>query len=172
MTQPIYEVKQGNQNIKFNEDDILIESSGIFKKKTKTIKYDEIMTAIIDKNLGFKNLTIQKKKTFEIFIIPVDIDNFIDICNLIENKTGRKIDDRLHILSPKKITEKKVEDITCPKCGSTQFMAGNKRLDGKRALVGGVLAGPLGLAIGALSSKKVVLTCLNCGNNWEVGKKK
>lgn len=62
--------------------------------------------------------------------------------------------------------------MTCPKCGSTQLHAGKKPLSLKRAVVGTVLLNPVGGVIGAVTSKKLVITCMNCGHHWKAGKRK
>lgn len=67
---------------------------------------------------------------------------------------------------------KSKEDNTpkCPKCGSTSISADKKGFGIGKAVVGAAVAGPIGLAAGNIGSKKVRITCLNCGNNWIAGK--
>jgi hypothetical protein len=65
-----------------------------------------------------------------------------------------------------------MENIKCPKCGSEQITANKKGFSGKKALVGGLLTGGVGLLAGTLGSNKVVITCLNCGNEFSPGDKK
>jgi tellurium resistance protein TerD len=62
------------------------------------------------------------------------------------------------------------DNIRCPKCTSTQITAGNKGFGLGKAVVGGLVLGPLGLLGGFMGSKKVMVTCLKCGNKWEAGK--
>jgi len=62
------------------------------------------------------------------------------------------------------------DKITCNKCGSNQLAANKKGFGGKKAVIGGVLMGAVGLLAGTLGSKDILITCLNCGNNWEPGK--
>lgn len=62
------------------------------------------------------------------------------------------------------------EPIRCPKCGSTQITAGNKGFSTGKAIVGDIVAGPVGLVAGNIGSKKTIITCLNCGHKWEAGK--
>lgn len=61
--------------------------------------------------------------------------------------------------------------IKCPKCRSTQIMAGNKGFGLGKAIIGGLAAGPVGLLGGVIGSKKVMITCLKCGYRWEAGKR-
>ena len=56
--------------------------------------------------------------------------------------------------------------ITCPKCHSTQLTANKKGFSGKKAVVGGLLTGGIGFLAGTIGSNKIVLTCLNCGNQF------
>lgn len=65
--------------------------------------------------------------------------------------------------------ETKDDQITCPRCGSSQLTANKKGFGLKNAVVGGLLLGPLGLLGGAVGGGKVVITCLKCGNSWNAG---
>lgn len=59
---------------------------------------------------------------------------------------------------------------TCPKCylGYLRTIGERKGgFSGGKAVVGVVLAGPIGLAAGALGKKKVTLQCSNCGYTIE-----
>ena len=54
----------------------------------------------------------------------------------------------------------------CPKCKMGMLSAVGERtggFSGKKAAVGAVLAGPIGLAAGALGKKKVTYKCSSCG---------
>lgn len=55
----------------------------------------------------------------------------------------------------------------CPKCGSTHLSSNKKGMDKSDACCGALLIGPLGLLCGL--SDKVVVTCLACGHQWNVG---
>jgi hypothetical protein len=59
--------------------------------------------------------------------------------------------------------------IQCPKCSSDQITANKKGFSGGKALVGGALTGGIGLLAGTIGSGKVIITCLNCGNQWKPG---
>lgn len=57
-------------------------------------------------------------------------------------------------------------NIKCPKCASTQLFFDKKGFSGKKAVVGAVLTGGIGLLAGTLGSKKIVANCLACGNKF------
>lgn len=65
--------------------------------------------------------------------------------------------------------------IKCPKCKKTNFtMLDNtkKSMSAGKAVVGGVLFGPLGAGAGAIMGKKgkYDLLCNECGHRWEAKK--
>jgi DNA-directed RNA polymerase subunit RPC12/RpoP len=60
-------------------------------------------------------------------------------------------------------------EIRCPKCNSTQLTANKKGFSGKKAVVGGLLTGGIGLLAGTIGSNKVIITCLACGNEFKPG---
>ena len=57
----------------------------------------------------------------------------------------------------------------CSRCGSTSITADKKGYGAAKGLFGAVVAGPLGLLGGFMGSKKVRITCLNCGHSWIAG---
>ena len=59
--------------------------------------------------------------------------------------------------------------IHCPKCGSTSIHTEKKGFSGKKAVIGGILTGGIGLLAGTIGSNKIVITCLNCGNKFAPG---
>jgi len=61
------------------------------------------------------------------------------------------------------------EQVKCPKCGSTQITADKKGYGVGKAVGGLLLAGPTGLLGGFIGSRKVLITCLNCGKQWKAG---
>lgn len=60
--------------------------------------------------------------------------------------------------------------VACPRCGSTQISADKKGYGVVKGAIGAVVAGPVGLAAGNIGAKKVTVTCLKCGKQWEAGK--
>jgi len=61
------------------------------------------------------------------------------------------------------------DQIHCPKCGSTQITANKKGFSGGKAVAGVVLTGGIGLLAGTIGSKKIIITCLSCGNHFKPG---
>ena len=58
----------------------------------------------------------------------------------------------------------------CPKCGMGHLQAMGERtggFSGKKAVIGAVVAGPIGLAAGALGKKKITYVCNRCGYSIE-----
>lgn len=94
-------------------------------------------------------------------------------CDLVFVATKKKLDlpKYSHKPKPQKVTQPKPKSepgqIKCPNCGSAQIMGNKKGFSGGKAVGGALLLGPLGLLTGLHGSKKVVITCLNCGHKWE-----
>lgn len=63
--------------------------------------------------------------------------------------------------------EKESEKLKCPKCGSDQLQAGNRGFNAGKAIGGALLTGGIGILAGMHGSKKVVVSCMNCGNKWK-----
>lgn len=59
------------------------------------------------------------------------------------------------------------DEVACPRCGSTQIEGSSKGFGIGKAVIGGVLLGPVGLLGGLIGRKKVMVVCLQCGNRWE-----
>lgn len=56
--------------------------------------------------------------------------------------------------------------MSCPSCHSTQVTAGKKGFGFGKALVGGVLLGPVGILAGFIGSKNMEFACLSCKERW------
>lgn len=57
-------------------------------------------------------------------------------------------------------------EIVCPYCHSTQVTAGKKGFGVGKALVGGLLLGPVGLLGGFIGSKNIEFLCISCNKRW------
>ena len=58
------------------------------------------------------------------------------------------------------------QGMVCPRCHSTQVTAGKKGFGIGKALVGGVLLGPVGILAGFIGSKNMEFACLSCKERW------
>jgi len=56
--------------------------------------------------------------------------------------------------------------MACPRCHSNQVTAGKKGFGIGKALVGGVLLGPVGILAGFIGSKNMEFVCLSCKERW------
>jgi len=63
-------------------------------------------------------------------------------------------------------------EIRCPQCGSHQISANKKGFSGKKAVVGGLLTGGIGILAGTIGKNKIVITCLACGKVFKPGEGK
>lgn len=64
-----------------------------------------------------------------------------------------------------------MDDVKCPKCGSTNIVATKKGWDTGATAVGALIAGPIGLLAGGLNKNEIILACLKCGHRWVLRKK-
>ena len=62
-------------------------------------------------------------------------------------------------------------EIKCPVCKSTQITPNKKGFGLGKAVVGGLLLGPIGLLGGVIGSDKIKITCLACGHVFEPGQR-
>ena len=68
-----------------------------------------------------------------------------------------------------RIKENKKNGVACcPKCGSSSISAARKGFGFWKAAVGVWAFGAPGAVAGAIGSKKVEVTCLNCGHRWKM----
>jgi hypothetical protein len=65
----------------------------------------------------------------------------------------------------KKFTQKS-NSPRCPRCKNTAITANKKGFGLGKAAIGGVALGGFGLLAGFFGSRKVYVSCLNCGHNW------
>lgn len=170
----------GKMKISLENDDIVIgnigkkfiENAANFINK---VKIDKIMD---ENNNSFKDAEIMLENDYRIFNnIKIKRDTEIK-----KQEKEKKENERLRILSEQAIQKHKEEKYErerisqlkrdhiayCPKCHSTSLTYQNKRLSVSRAIVGGALIGPVGVAVGGLTSKKGYVKCLNCGHKWKI----
>lgn len=58
------------------------------------------------------------------------------------------------------------DDITCPRCHSTNVRTGKKGFGLGKAAVGGLILGPIGLLGGFIGQNQLKFTCNSCGSTW------
>jgi len=58
-------------------------------------------------------------------------------------------------------------NLKCPKCNSENLSADKKGFSGKKAVVGAIVTGGIGLLAGTIGSNKIMITCLNCGLKYK-----
>ena len=63
-----------------------------------------------------------------------------------------------------------MEEVKCPKCGSSQITANKKGFSTGRAIAGGLLTGNIWVAAaaGGIGMNEIQITCLSCGQTWKV----
>jgi hypothetical protein len=59
----------------------------------------------------------------------------------------------------------------CPRCGSVNLSGKEQGFGVGKALLGGMLLGPLGVLAGAIGAEKIMVRCLVCGNKFSLPKK-
>lgn len=52
----------------------------------------------------------------------------------------------------------------CSNCGSTQLLVQQRGLDTNKAIIGDIIAGPIGILAASVGGSENVITCLTCGN--------
>lgn len=65
-----------------------------------------------------------------------------------------------------------MNEVKCPKCGSTQISANKKGFNTGRAIAGGLITGNIWVAAasGGIGMNELRLTCLSCGHVWKIGR--
>lgn len=170
----------GKMEISLENDDIVIgnigkkfiEDAANFINK---VKIDKIMD---ENNNSYKDAKIMLENDYRIFNnIKIKRDTEIK-----KQEKEKRENERLRILSEQAIQKQKEEKYErervsqlkrehipyCPKCHSTSLTYQNKKLSVGRAVVGGVIMGPIGTAVGGVTSKKGYVKCLNCGHKWKL----
>lgn len=80
------------------------------------------------------------------------------------------IHDKIYGHSQSTTLPKQDNEVHCPKCSSTSLTANKKGFSLGKSLLGGVLAGPVGLLGGFWNAGQIKVTCLKCGHSWVIGK--
>ena len=101
-------------------------------------------------------------------------DDFIKVIEMqeLKSKENMEIAKAKERARVEKVNEYREEGIPyCPKCKSTHLTADKKGFGVGKAAAGAVLAGPYGLLAGGLGSRKVTITCMNCGHQFKPGRR-
>jgi len=182
-------LKTGNSgNLSVMDNGVYFDSA--FSKKV-FIPIGELINIEIDKNnLILYTTVLSEEKIVLISNKPKDLIKFFnEVAKLIsidempekeflqmEKERKKKIKQELAGVraSYSEVSTKKVENdnvVHCSKCGSTSISANKKGFSLGKALVGSVVALPVGAVTGMMGKNKIYITCLNCGHKWKPGGK-
>lgn len=67
-----------------------------------------------------------------------------------------------------RVDKKPEKHVYCPYCLGEKLMYGEAGFSGGKALVGSVLAGPIGVLAGTLGKNDLQISCMECGSRFEV----
>ncbi|GIW49218.1 MAG: hypothetical protein KatS3mg079_694 [Caloramator sp.] len=101
-----------------------------------------------------------------------------DFAMVIEEKERLARKQKEKIMIQKKLEQEKINEYQkegvpyCPRCHSTHLTAQKKGFGVGKAATGALLIGPYGLLAGGIGSRKIELTCLNCGYRFKIGEKR
>lgn len=151
--------KNGTIKIEWNNiDGKLLKESIIFRCFSNDLVEEAVNGILRFLENPEEDLEINKKEKIGVFQ-QINIET--------ENPKPKKADEE-----KERLLRLKKEGIPyCPKCKSTSLTTTNKKLSVGRATVGGVLLGGAGAILGGLTSKKIELLCMNCGNKFKPGKR-
>ena len=131
----------------------------------------------------YKERQEKKLKEHEDRLKEIDEFNFQAMCRAggFTEEEGRKVVEeniskgryKFHLEDTERNIKKPIGEkkVCCPKCGSTQLTANKKGIGLGKAAVGAFVAGPYGLVAGGIGKNKIIITCLNCGKQFEPGKR-
>jgi len=151
------------QKLQFDTDKLIgfkITNAAGMNIKKKYATYFEMLKMVHPqeaKNYFFKTTLRYSFKTNE--EIELNIQNW---------KNGHK--SKREVISERKNKAEENGLACCSKCGSTSLSANKKGFGIGKAVVGGVLLGPVGLIAGNINAKKVKVTCLKCGYQFKAGR--
>lgn len=66
---------------------------------------------------------------------------------------------------PETVYAPETQQATCRYCGSTSLQAMKKGVSAGKLLAGAIIAGPVGMAVGAAGMNDTKIVCLNCGRD-------
>lgn len=143
----------------------------VCEKSIKTFESYKLRDGVICKNCFDKSsikVEQRPKQSIEVWEVCV-------LCEMSEDEKKRHFEkQREEVARNSDIILNRIKNEPnipkCPKCKSTSITADKKGFGVGKAVVGAAVAGPLGLVAGNIGSKKVRITCLNCGHQWMAGR--
>ena len=153
------EIKEKNIYLK---DIVKLNSKkGVLLSELKIItRYEEFLITNIS--------TLYFKKFLELINNQIKISGSEGVVeSKIETKISKQQEEKQY--QKERLKQLKRDHIPyCPKCKSTSLTYANKKLSISRAVTGGILLGPIGAAVGGITSKQGYVQCLNCGHKWKL----
>ena len=97
------------------------------------------------------------------------VDSLYKNATAVSSSSTPKVKDK-PLSKRQRIKENKKNGIACcPKCGSTSLSSDKQGFGVGKAVIGaGLVSNPIGLVAGNINSKKIHVTCLNCGHKWKI----
>ncbi len=142
-----------------------VELKEIFVSESEDKK--EIVLKILEKN-NYNQIKACKEVRAFYNISLKEAKDLVDK-TYIEVNQAKKLNKKEQ--AKQRIKENKKEGIACcPKCGSTSLSANKKGFGLLKGMVGATIVGPYGIAAAGVGKNKVIVTCLNCGKQFNPGK--
>lgn len=88
-------------------------------------------------------------------------------CSECGKEVSENAEKCIHCGNPISNKQSNEEVICCPKCRSSNLYSGKRGFSGKKAVVGGILTGGIGILAGTIGSNKIVFTCMKCGKKFK-----
>lgn len=94
----------------------------------------------------------------------------MEVTTSTSSQTGETQHEEKTLSKRQRIRQNKKNGIACcPKCGSTSLSANKQGYGIGKGLIGAkLLDDSIGLIAGNINSRKVHVTCLNCGHKWKI----
>lgn len=191
-----FEYNKGSDRVKVEGDKIIIMCYRSFAPRAvHEITYDKIAKVqrlYKGNTLAIIYLYKEKFKECSFYCKDITIANKVfEICDYFSKQNNYNVPEtsqpeeqaviQVNVTAPEppkekpltkhqRIRENKKNGIACcPKCGSTSLSSNKQGFGIGKALIGAAaITNPIGLVAGNINSKKVHVTCLNCGHKWKM----
>lgn len=153
---------------------VTIDDGSVFVKNMllkENFTYNDIVDVYFVEPTIMKNgcLTIQTHKNkFDLFFLKKHLKAYTELYNILQNNLESNFNGQTQLSNNENSKGTNSDAARCPKCGSTSITLQGKKLSLGRAVAGNVIAGPLGGAVGAITSKQNYCICLRCGHKWKI----